>query len=389
MSRQKKVYADIESSVLKWAFESSGWELNELSKRLKVTPETFNRWIDGSVKPTITQLEDVAHIVKRPLAAFFLPSPPVEAPLPPDFRMMPNKKDKFDKKTLLAIRRARRLQHLGKELSENLSSNINAEIIKANLNNKPSDIAEKYRSLLKFDEIVFKNAKDPYTLYRILRELIEEKNILVFQISMPLDDARGFALTNGSPSIIVVNSKDCIEARIFTLIHELGHLALNEPGVSIPENSILNENGDGIEKVEKWCNEFASSFLIPDAIAKREFGLFSNKLTDTDTLKKLSKKFKLSKAMILYKMRKMNLISFSEYKSVVDRYKPSNAVIIRAGKKFRGAKADQRVFNERGQKFVSLVANNVEKGFITHKDALSYLSIKSKNLDKVISKSKK
>ena len=46
--------------------------------------------------------------------------------------------------------------------------------------------------------------------------------------------------------------------------------------------------------------------------------------------------------------------------------------------------ADKQCLSEREQKFVSLVVNNVDKGFITHSDALGYLSIKAKNLDKVI-----
>ena len=51
--------------------------------------------------------------------------------------------------------------------------------------------------------------------------------------------------------------------------------------------------------------------------------------------------------------------------------------------------ADKQCLSERGQKFVSLVVNNVDKGFITHSDALDYLSIKAKNSDKVMSKAKK
>ena len=47
------------------------------------------------------------------------------------------------------------------------------------------------------------------------------------------------------------------------------------------------------------------------------------------------------------------------------------------------------LLREIGNKFVSLIANNFDKEFITYGDALSYLSIKSKNFDRVLEKARK
>ena len=46
---------------------------------------------------------------------------------------------------------------------------------------------------------------------------------------MPVDDARGFSLTDGEPYVIVVNSADADRARLFTLFHEYAHILLNMP----------------------------------------------------------------------------------------------------------------------------------------------------------------
>ena len=54
-----------------------------------------------------------------------------------------------------------------------------------------------------------------------------------------------------------------------------------------------------------------------------------------------------------------------------------------------GIPSEVRCLSEVGNKFVSLVANNYDKNNITYTDALSYLSIKSRNFDKVLSKAKK
>ena len=45
--------------------------------------------------------------------------------------------------------------------------------------------------------------------------------------------------------------------------------------------------------------------------------------------------------------------------------------------------SDRRCLSELGAKFVSIVANNYDKNYITYTDALNYLSTKSKNFDKV------
>ena len=96
--------------------------------------------------------EDFSKIIKRPLAVFFLSEPPPEPAPPKDFRMLPDKTGKFDKKTLLAIRRARRLQDISKELSDNLDSSLNPKIKFYSLNDDPKKTAEIFRDEFKFNE---------------------------------------------------------------------------------------------------------------------------------------------------------------------------------------------------------------------------------------------
>lgn len=378
---KKSLAVEVNPSILKWAIGSSGWDEQEIAKKLKLSSNIFGGWLKGEANPTLKQLEDLAKTVKRPLTVFFLSEPPKEKPLPKDYRMLPEKEGKFDKKTILAIRRARRLQKVSKELSENL----NASLVKATptikLSENPKEIAEKYRAEFKFDEGTQKKLKTPYEVFNFLRDIIEDKNIIVFQIPMPVEDARGFTLVDDSPAVIVVTSKDLIEARIFTLMHEFGHVLLNESGVSMPENALFIKN---LDSVEKWCNDFSSAFLLPEVLARSEF-------SQNKDVGKLSRAYKVSKAMLFYNMYRLNFISKQQYDSFIDKYKleilkPKEKADKKGG--FRQT-ADKQCLSERGQKFVSLVVNNVDKGFITHSDALDYLSIKAKNLDKVMSKSKK
>jgi len=381
MPKKNAVYIEVEPKVLEWAMNSSGWTKEEIIEQLNISPGTLNGWFNKQIKPTINQLEELSKLVKRPLAVFFLSEVPLEKPKPKDYRMLPDKKDKFEKKTLLAIRKARKLQSIGKELSENLSATINTKITNAKISDDSKKIAEKCREMFGVQKESFKN---PNELFNFLREALEDRNILVFQDSMPIEDARGFCLVDDEPAVIVVNSKDTIEARIFTLAHEFGHVILKESEIGIPEHTLFAKN---IDNVERWCNDFASALLLPESIAREEFSANKNTITETATLNKLSRKYKISKYMIIYNMYKFGFISKPQYESILERYKPPKA----EAKKRSGfaQSVDKKCLTEKGQRFVSLVVTNAEKGFITHSDALGYLSVKSKNFDKVVVRAKK
>ena len=384
MRSDKTFEIKVEPAVMDWAVKSSGWSVENLAKRIKISEGTLHNWLNGTLNPNLRQLETLSGVIKRPLAAFLLLTPPAEKPLPKDYRMLPEKEGKFDKKTIFAIRRARRLQNISKELLENLNATMVSTIPNFPISNNPLELADKYRTEFKLTIEQQAKLKTPYELLNLLRDIIEDKNILVFQISMHIEDARGFAIADETPAIIVVNSKDQIEARIFSLMHEFGHIILKESGISLPENALIEKSP---EPVEKWCNEFASAFLLPKSVAKSIFDENKATLTETKTLDKLSRKYKLSKAMILYNMLKLEYISYVEYGRTLERYKPKPIEAKKA--KIFAPSADKKCLSEKGQKFVSLVINNMEKGLITHSEALGYLSLKSRNLEKVASKAKK
>lgn len=379
MSQTKPIKIQVKPEVIKWAIRNSGWEESELILKLKISESTYQNWLKGNI--TIKQLENLANKLKRPLAIFFLPEAPKDKPKPKDYRMLPDKKDKFDKKTILAIRKARYLQGIIQELSINIEDDLKPKITKHKLIDNPQEVAKKYREILNFTEQKqIKDLKDSYRVYNYLRELLEDMNIYSFQISMHIEDARGFALSDKNPQVIVANSGDEIEARIFTLIHELGHILLGETAISLSE--LENQN-----KIERWCNEFASNFLLPKELAITIFSERKDSLTETKTLNSLKRKYKLSKAMLVYSMFNLNFINQATYKSILQR--PAQEKSKKKQKIVDPRTQDQKCIAELGHKLPSLIADNMDKGFITYSDALSYLSIKTKYFEKVIKRTLK
>jgi Zn-dependent peptidase ImmA (M78 family)/transcriptional regulator with XRE-family HTH domain len=381
---------DVNPNVFKWLRKSSGWSIEDIAKRLKTSIEVVKAIEKGERQPTLRQLKELSMAFKRPLASFLLSEPLKESPLPKDYRMLPDKKDIFDKKTIYIIRKARSLQEIGKELSGNIDYPTRPIIEKTTIRQKPDFLASKYREQFNLSEKSQKQYKTPYEFFGILRDTFENMNILVFQFSMPIEDARGFALTDMTPNIIVVNSKDSIEARLFSLMHEFGHILLGETVIDFPDISKINQSN-----IEQWCNEFASQFLFPKELAIKAFNLEKRTLTETETLNSLTYRYKVSKAMILYKMFKLEFITRQEYEDTLNRYKPKEPEPIdieeseEKPKKGGGISPDRKCLSEVGNKFVSIVANNFDRNIITYTDALNYLSIKTKSFEKVLSQARK
>ena len=385
MYRKQSIAVNVEPSVFKWLIDSSGWTREEIAKRLKTTLQNIEKFESGEKKPSLRQLEELSIIFKRPLAAFLLSKPLAEKPKPKDYRKLPNKTNKFDKKTILVMRKTRRLQELSKELSRNIEYETRSRIEKVKISDNSEQIALSYRKKFNLTEEKQRKFKTPYELFNYLRDIFEDQNIFLFQFSMPVEDARGFVFVDESPSVIVVNTKDSIEARIFSLMHEFAHILLWESVIDLPDATHSYR-----DNIEKWCHEFASSFLLPNEIAKAIFESNKVKLTQKETLKALSNRYKVSKAMLLLNMLKLKYIERKDYDAILRHYKMEIKPVKEKGKKGGGGiPSEIKCLSEKGNKFISLVANNYDRNYITYTDALSYLSIKSKNFDKVLSKAKK
>ena len=387
MTRSLKV--DVNPNVFKWLRESSGWSLEDIAKRLKTSIDVVDAIEKGERQPTLRQLKELSTAYKRPLASFLLSEPLKESPLPKDYRMLPDKRNIFDKKTIHVIRKARDLQEIGADLLININNSIKPGIKRMTISANPEKFALELRETFRVNIEVQKKFKTSYKFFNYLRDIFEEMNILVFQFSMPVEDARGFALTDKMPNVIVINSSDVIEARLFSLIHEFGHILLGETVIDLPDISISTEH-----KVEKWCNQFASEFLLPSEVAKKVFESEGTTLTESNTLNKLSRKYKVSKGMLSYKMLNLKFITKQMYKEILNRYKPRDQELkddkdIDKEKKGGGIPADIKCLSEIGSKFVSIVANNYDRNFITYTDALNFLSIKSKNFNQVLAKARK
>lgn len=380
MPRQN-VTISVNPGVLKWARETSGATVQEAAKRLKVPSATFSRWESAETQITLSQLRELAGYFKRPLAAFLLPSPPKEPDPPTDFRVLPGQAEKFSRKTRLSIRRAVRLRSVAKDLLVGIQSDARPSLEAAQLTDDPDRIASREREHLGVNLQEQFKWSDGWGAFREWRSAVEGRNVLVFQFAMPIEDARGFSLSDDMPFAVVVSSSDAPHARIFTLFHEYAHLVLRRPGICLPGSEPRSRAPEA--SVEKWCNRFAGALLVPEAALLS--ALNSGTIADPkrqlhESLAGASRLFKVSQQVVLRRMLDCHAISKAAFRKEMERLQAEAGRFKRGGGPVSPAR---KCLSENGRLFTSLVLEAQGRNLITYADVADYLSLRLKYLPEV------
>ena len=375
----KSLEVSVEPKVLIWARKSIGRNIEEVAKRLKVSENTVASWELGQKKPTLVQLEKLAKtIYKRPLAAFFLPSPPTEPAPPTDFRTLPvDREIPFSSKTRLAIRRAQRLQSLATELKGTITKEA-FKIGSISLSDEPEEVAIEIRNDLKIDAQTQFHWKDENITLNEWKKVLENRGILVFQLSMPIEETRGFSLIENKIPAIVLNLRDSVNGRIFSLFHEYAHLLLDRSGIcDMEEQNYLRDD----KTIEKFCNHLAGAILVPKNVLLGHELAKQKKWTE-EILGEIAKSFKVSQEVILRRLVILGLASRDLYKR---KHEEWSAKAKEKQKEKRPFKISQpkKCIKQNGAPFVSLVLDANKKGEITYSDVADYLGVRIKHIPKI------
>lgn len=369
---------DVNPAVLTWARETAGYSLDEAGHKV-ADLQTLKAWESGKDRPTWRGIKRLAKLCKRPVAALLLAEPPAEPPLPPDFRKLPEASKQLSPKTRFAIRTARWLATTAAELEGDLDRVAPFAGPKTKPSRSPEALAEQSRRSLGIALDEQTQWQRSGEAFRQWRAAVEAQNVLVFQASMPVEEVRGFSLFEGGKAVIVLNQSDAVNARIFTLFHEYCHLLLSKPGICLPEEGSLTDT----QRIETHCNRFAAAFLIPrDDLAAR----LNGEIPLENKVSMLAVRYRVSRAVVLGRMRSLDAISEQAYRRVMARLEAKSPPPRRPG---GGGRAPaERVVGERGRVFVSLVVDALGRELITANDASAYLGVKLKDLDEAAARVK-
>ena len=379
----------ISPSVLIWARTTMGFTIDEVAHKMNMKPEKVEAWEKGTSSPTYTQLENLAYkVFKRPLAVFFRNVPPQEVAIEKDFRNLSSSEiNHFSTEMRLVLRKAKRLQNLIHELNIDNTSELPYKLFKVSIKDNPASAATRFREFIGLTIEEQKKWK-PEESFDNFKRYVEKIGIYVFQLHMPFEEARAFSLTDDYP-IVVLNTEDAKNGRIFSLFHEVCHILFNFGGIfKDKETQSLKAE---YKEIEDFCDYFAASFLVPDTLFKKDVSYESPKIQEWSEhdLERLSRSYSVSKEVILRKLVDLRLASKSFYfskKKMWDAGVKARKELLKKKAKEGGGgiPQDVKVVSEKGKPYISKVLENYDKGRLTYADISDYLEVKLEYLPKII-----
>jgi len=380
-----RVEANPTPSVLAWARTSVGLSLDEAARRIGIEGTKLAEWEAGTLKPTFAQLRKAGAVYKRPIAAFYLQTPPRNFEPMHDFRRHPEGTAAAISPDLaLEIRKGYDRREWAIELLAQLDERPKDVFPAIRLDQGIEEAAQRVRDFLKITVDMQSQWQDK--AFQHWRRQIEQAGVLTFEMTgVPIEEARGFSIGIKPLPVAVANIKDSPRARVFTLLHETAHILLNTAGICD-----FDERGRGESATaETFCNQVAGATIYPkEAILQSDVVLKHSKSrvewTDQE-LRSLSQSFGGSRESALIRLRTLGLTSqaFCDARRMRFRQEYRAEQERRAQKDSGFAPPHQLALLSAGPMFVSLVVENLNRERITVSDFSDYLQIRAKHIAEV------
>jgi Zn-dependent peptidase ImmA (M78 family) len=364
----------INPETLRWARESANILLEDVALKMKREVSIIENWEAGASSPTYVQLEKLAYeVYKRPIAVFFLPTPPSEETPQRLFRTLPESEiSELPPRFLRLFRKAQAMQ-------------INLEEINDGINPFPRKI---------FEDIIFTPSVSLQEMVRIVREYlnvdlqtqigwnntdlalkewrkaIEAKGVFVFKDAFRLEDISGFCLYDKQFPVIYLNNSTPNTRQIFTLFHELPHLLFRISGIDLKNEAFLRKIGGENKQIEVLCNKFAGEFLVPSDDFRQSV---RNTHIDDRLVEQLANRYKVSREVILRKCLDKNLVSQDYYETKSAEWSAE------ARKRMQERKGGDYYLNTvayLGENYLNAVFNKYYQGRFPIEQLADYLGVK-------------
>ncbi len=322
MGETTQVEEEINHEILVWARETANLTREEAVKKLGIRDTKQYCAVDrlialenGSIVPSRPMLVKMAKNYRRSLLTFYLSKPPKLADRGVDYRTLPHGFEEPTSKFLDALLRDIRVrQSMVRAVLEDEDEVEILSFVGANdISEGESAILKSLKDLLDVDFHQFRAQINPRAAFSQLRDKAESRGIFVllksnlgnYRTKIDVKVFRGFVIADEIAPFIVINEQDAVPAWSFTLLHELVHLILGHTGIS---------GSSGENKVEQFCNNVASEFLLP----AEELNLLDihNELdfqTKVETVNEFAQKRHLSRSMVAYAAFRNSLIDQGTY----------------------------------------------------------------------------
>jgi Zn-dependent peptidase ImmA (M78 family) len=214
------------------------------------------------------------------------------------------------------------------------------------------------------------------------RSTLETKGVLVFQASrIDVAEMRGVSLNLRPLPIVLINGADAPNARVFSMAHELVHLALDRGSLCDLDDDPRRPPED--LKLEVFCNRVAGAVLLPAAwlLSHQVVAAHSGMAWHDEDIGALARHFGVSREVVLRR-----LLIHGRTTEAVYRRKRSEYL-----REFLKKKEEQVGFapphtmaiSRAGNLFVRLVLESYYKERITSANVSEFLDVKLKHLSNI------
>jgi Zn-dependent peptidase ImmA (M78 family)/DNA-binding XRE family transcriptional regulator len=375
----------VNPELLAWARVASRLDMETAAQKIGVAPEKLASWEDGTAEPTITQLRKLADTYRRAVTFFFLERRPRAAKRLPDFRRLELSADDVESPELANVIReaqAKRAEAL----------NIFAEsedtppefLIALDRRLRPEAAAETLRAQLGIEFQQQRRWSDEYEALRAWKAAAEARGVMVLQSSgVSIDEMRGCAIAEFPLPVVILNGSDRPLGRIFTLLHELVHLAHRESALCDMREQV--PRNDEQERIEAYCNHVAGAVLVPAEFLNLEADVRranAQTVWDNEQLSRYRRQFWASRETVLRRLLILGRTSAQFYRRMrnefVQQYanQTANTDII--------VPVHRRVLMRNGDFLTSLALGAYEAGVLTGSALARVLGTKLEHVPKII-----
>ena len=295
----------ISTSTLLYYIEQSNVPIGLLQENIP----NFDNFLSGEKLPTYTQIEKISKLIKIPVGLLVLDKTVDVNTQRLSFRTLKSREISIMSAELrdTIIEMQEKQSFLQNQIDEDLSI-TNTQLFKTT---DHLIIAEHIRRKLGIPINHIPDSKDDPIRY--FRDKISSVGIFVFfngkvkdNTHRPLNpnEFRGFSLNNSKAPIIFVNQKDSRNAQLFTLIHELVRLFIDNEGISNKdEQNDYNHTG-----IEALVNRVTAEILVPKLLFERE---------NTLNIEELASKYHVSRYVIARRLLDSGKINKTQYNNII------------------------------------------------------------------------
>ena len=383
----------VHPATLRWAREEFGLSIAQAAEKLNKSVKVITAWESGQESIGLSNARKLADKYKVSLPVLYLKNIPAEwqQEKPKDFRRH-EAREPYSYPLCCAIRDARERQAWMREYlkSENAKPLDWLGSFAGQQNVKP--IVDWVVQWLEIDRQKIAGLKNDKQALSYWTEKIEAKRIMVSANGthaahkIARSEYSGLVLYDHYIPLILLNPADSPARRIFTLVHELAHLLLDDnSGVS--HINFRQETAD-YDPVEIMCNRIASGVLIDDGDLQTQWkdsGAASSpsRSDPAEAIHALSSSLKISHSAIAVKLKAFGFIGQATLDRLLDEYQRLYLAGLKNKPSGGRTVPDKQVLDRCGNLLTQTVLTAYEQGSVNATEIYDVLGMKLKHLGKL------